>query len=101
MAPTASAASAALDIGKGDFSRAQAVHGGVAAARDTLRFGVDQKQCDAVLAALIAREARRHDELVGGIAMDGEALLAVEHIARAVFLRRRRDVGEIVARLPL
>jgi hypothetical protein len=30
-----------------------------------------------------------------------EALLAVEHIARAVFLRRRRDVGEIVARLPL
>ena len=30
-----------------------------------------------------------------------EALLAVEHVTRAVLLRRGRDIGEIVARLAL
>jgi hypothetical protein len=33
--------------------------------------------------------------------MDDQALFAVEHVARTVFLGRRRHVGEIVARLPL
>ena len=53
------------------------------------------------LVALVARDARRHDQLVGAVAVQHEALRAVEHIAGAVLLRRGRDVGEVVARLPL
>ena len=53
------------------------------------------------LASLVARDARRHHDLVGDVAVNAEALLAVEDVAGAVLLRGRRHVGEIVARLPL
>ena len=42
------------------------------------------------------------DELVGAVAVQHDALLAVEHAAaRRRASRRGRDVGEVVARLPL
>src|SRR6516164_102057 len=42
-----------------------------------------------------------HDQLVGGIAVEHEALLSVDDVAHAVALGAGRYVGEVVARLAL
>ena len=88
-------------IGERDFRRAQAILGRIAAARDARRLGVDQKQADARAVALPTRGARRDDELVGRIAVQHDALLAVDDPSVAVALRRGGDVGKVVARLAL
>ena len=93
--------SADLHVLQRHFGGAQPVHGRIAASRYALRLGVHQKQPDSVLGPLLARDARRDDELVGDVAVNGETFLAIEHITSPIFLRRRRHVGEIVARLPL
>ena len=59
------------------------------------------KTADAVAVAPLAADPRRDDQLVGAVAVQHHALFAVEHPAGAVLHRRRRDIGEVVARVPL
>src|SRR5207253_11325150 len=66
--------------------------------RNACRFGIDKEQSNAAAAALIAREARRYDEMVGDIAVQHQAFRAIENIAAAALLRRGGDIGEVVAR---
>ena len=54
-----------------------------------------------VLVALAALGARGHHQHVGGLAVEHDELLAVDHPAGALLLGRGRDVLQIVARVLL
>ena len=86
-------------VGKGDVGRALAVLGRVAAPRHARRVGVDEKEADPVAVAPAAGEARRHDQLVGAVALADERLLAVQHEGGAVLAGGEPDIDEIEARL--
>src|SRR5215468_10809211 len=120
MAPTASAASAAIAVShlsdkrkclaglaqnairpdphtrQGHFRGAQAVDRRIASARYAGRIGVDHEQSNSIAIATRACKTRRHDELVGAVAMNDEALGAVEDVIGAVAPRRGRDIREVV-----
>ena len=80
---------------KRDLGGAQPVDRRIAAARHAGGIGIDQEQPDPVAIAPLAGEARRDDELVGAVAVQDEALGAVEDVVRAVacgpWWRHRRD----------
>ncbi len=54
-----------------------------------------------VLSRLAALGARGDDQRVGVLAVEHDELLAVDHPAVALLLRRGRDVEQIVARVLL
>ena len=83
------------------FGGAQAVHSRIAAHRRAGRFCIDHEQPDAGPIALPAGKPRGHHEFVRAVAVQHQALGAIKDVAAAVAARRYRDVGQIVARLPL
>ena len=82
-----------------DFRPAQAIRGRIAAPRDTLRIGGHQENTNAGFVAPGATGARGHDDVVRHITMQHHALAAFQHPARAILLRRGRDIMQIMARL--
>ena len=49
----------------------------------------------------LAGDARRHQQSIGAVAVQHDALGAIQHPRRAILPRRGGDIGEVVARLPL
>ncbi len=86
---------------EGDLRRAHAVLGLVAAARHARRVGVDQEQGDAVAVRPGARDARADDQLVGAVAVQDEALVAVNAPEVAVRACAGLHMGQIVAGVAL
>ena len=85
-----------------DVGGTHAVLGGIAAPGHAVGVGGDQEQADAAALGAAARDARRHDQLVGAVAVQDDALLAFQGVAAlAVGARGGGGVGEVVARLPL
>ena len=118
MAPTASAASAAIavsllgvciivaeDAGGADVFQlhlggALAIDGAIAAAGKAGGGGIHQEHADAAVVALPARGARGHHQLARGIAVQDHPLAPGQPPAAAIPLRRRRHVEQVVAGLP-
>jgi hypothetical protein len=66
-----------LYAGKLDFSGAQGHRlRAIAAARNAIRLRVDDKEAEAVLVALVSRDARGDDDEVGLIAVQDTTLFA-------------------------
>src|SRR5205814_7314182 len=60
-----------------------------------------QEYANAACIALAALGARGHDQRVGGLAIEHDEFLAVDHPTRSLLLGRGRDIVEIVARILL
>ena len=87
--------------GERHLGGALAVDRRIAARRDAVRRGIDQEKADAGAIALSAGKPRRDDEFLRAVAVQHQALGAVDDETRAIAPRAGGDVGEIVARLPL
>ncbi len=90
-----------LDAGEGDVGGMQAVLRRIALFRNAPGVAGHQKHADATSVTLAALGARGHDQGVGGLAVEHDEFLAVDHPTRSLFLGRGRDVVEIVARVLL
>src|ERR1700676_648144 len=77
----------------------QAVLGRIALFRDPFGVAGHQEHADATRVTLAAPGARGDDQRVGGLAVQYDEFLAVDHPTPALFLGRGRDVVEIVARV--
>ena len=76
-----------------DVRGAHPVERAVAAHGDPGRLAIDEEDADAVGVGDLARRARRHDQHVGVLAVDDDALLAVEHIAAVASASRASRCG--------
>src|SRR5260221_676425 len=90
-----------LDVAEGDLGGTQPVDRRVTLNADAGLLGIDEKEADPRRLARAAGGARRDDDAVGAFAVQHHALLTAEHEAGGDRLRRGRDIGEVVARLPL
>ena len=85
-----------------DLRGALTVLGRVAAAREPGRRRIDEEEADPVAVAPRAGGAGRHEDRVGAVAVQDDAFLAVQNESRRRRAARgRRDVEQVVARLPL
>ncbi len=90
-----------LHLSKRDFGGAQPVDGGIAPSRQARRVGIDDEETDALAVAGGTLDARRHQQAVGGVAVQHQALLAVQHPIARFAPGLGGDMRQLIARLAL
>ena len=90
-----------LDPAQRDFRRPDAVAQRIGAAGDAIGIAVDEEQRNTGGVIALARGAGADDQRVGAVAVQYDALRAVDDPAIALAGRLGQHVRQIVARLPL
>ena len=87
--------------GQRDLGRAQPILRRITAPAHAGGSRIHHEQSDAAAIAPIAGDARRHQQPIRTVAVQHDALGAIQHPFRAVLPRGGGDIGKVIARLSL